>query len=113
MSEGLACAPYSGLSHRSGSCAGACRGFWTAESLPPAWGRSQSKSSACLCPAAGDYALPMFDLGRTFLAVVERNPDATAITDGERRLGYMSWYQEIGRVAAGLTALGLEHGDRL
>ena len=55
----------------------------------------------------------MFDLGRTFLAAVERNPDATAITDGERRLGYASWYQEIGRVAGGLTALGLERGDRL
>jgi hypothetical protein len=41
---------------------------------------------------------------------VERSPDATAITDRERRLGYASWYQEIGRVAGGLTALGLERG---
>ena len=60
-----------------------------------------------------DYALSMFDLGRTFLAAVERSPDATAITDGERRLSYASWYQEIARVAGGLTALGLRHGDRL
>src|SRR5215470_17851206 len=92
---------------------GACRRFWTAESLPPAVGRPQSKSSACLCPAAGDYALPMFDLGRTFIAAVERNPDATAIADGKRRLSYALWYEEIGRVAGGLTALGLKRGDRL
>src|SRR6516162_1479908 len=76
-------------------------------------GRTQSKSSACLRPAGRDYALPMFDLGRTFLAAVERSPDATAIVDAERRLGYASWYEEIARVAGGLTALGLRRGDRL
>src|SRR5215471_1195083 len=92
---------------------GACRRFWTAESLPPAVGRPQSKSCPCLCPPAEDYALPMFDLGRTFLAAVERSPDATAIADGKRRLSYVSWYEEIGRVAGGLTALGLRRGDRL
>jgi hypothetical protein len=32
----------------------------------------------------------MFDLDRTFLAAVERSADATAIADGERRLGYAS-----------------------
>ena len=30
----------------------------------------------------------MFDLGLTLFAAVERSPDASAITDGERRLGY-------------------------
>ena len=55
----------------------------------------------------------MFDLGRTFLAAVERSPDATAITDGERRLSYTSWCTEIARVAGGLAVLGLRHGDRL
>jgi 2-furoate---CoA ligase len=55
----------------------------------------------------------MFDLGRTLLAAVERSPDASAITDGERRLGYASWYEEIVRLASGLTALGLRRGDRL
>ena len=55
----------------------------------------------------------MFDLGRTFLAAVERSSDATAITDGEQRLGYASWYEEIARLAGGLTALGLRRGDRL
>jgi 2-furoate---CoA ligase len=55
----------------------------------------------------------MFDLGRTFLATVERTPDVTAIVDGKRRLDYASWYEEIARVASGLTALGLGRGDRL
>src|SRR5262249_23563649 len=60
-----------------------------------------------------DYALSMFDLGRTFLAAVERSPDSTAITDGERRLSYASWYEEIARLAGGLTAVGLRRGGRL
>ena len=55
----------------------------------------------------------MFDLGRTFLAAVERSPEVTAVVDGKRRLGYASWYEEIARVAGGLTALGLRRGDRL
>jgi 2-furoate---CoA ligase len=55
----------------------------------------------------------MFDLGRTFLASVERSPDATAIVDGKRRLGFASWYEEIARAAGGLIALGLQRGDRL
>jgi 2-furoate---CoA ligase len=46
----------------------------------------------------------MFDLRRTFLAVVERSPDALAIVDGERWLSYAAWYCEIGRVAGGLAA---------
>ena len=54
----------------------------------------------------------MFDLGRTFLAAVERKSDTTAIADGKRRLSYAFWYEEIARVAGGLTALGLRHGDR-
>ena len=55
----------------------------------------------------------MFDLGRTLLSAVERSPDASAITDGERRLGYASWYEEIAGLAGGLTALGLRRGNRL
>ena len=55
----------------------------------------------------------MFDLGRTFIAAVERSSHVTAIADGKRRLGYLSWYEEIARVAGGLTALGLRRGDRL
>jgi 2-furoate---CoA ligase len=55
----------------------------------------------------------MFDLGRSFLATVERSPDALAVVDGGRRLSYGEWYREIGRVAAGLAAFGLRRGDRL
>jgi 2-furoate---CoA ligase len=55
----------------------------------------------------------MFDLGRTFLATVERAPRALAIVDGDRRLTYAEWYAEISGVAAGLADLGLRRGDRL
>jgi 2-furoate---CoA ligase len=55
----------------------------------------------------------MFDLGRSFLASVERSPDALAIVHGEQRLTYAEWYAEIGRVAEGLAALSLRRGDRL
>ena len=55
----------------------------------------------------------MFDLGRTFLASVERSPDAVAIVDADRRLGYAAWYAEIGRIVGGLATLGLKRGDRL
>jgi 2-furoate---CoA ligase len=55
----------------------------------------------------------MFDLGRSFIASVERSPHAPAIVDGERRVDYAAWYREICRVADGLAALGLKKGDRL
>jgi 2-furoate---CoA ligase len=55
----------------------------------------------------------MFDLGRGFLASVERGPDAVAIVGGEHRRTYAEWYAEIGRVADGLAALSLRRGDRL
>jgi len=55
----------------------------------------------------------MFDLGRSFLASVERSPNALAIVHGERRLTYAEWYAEICRVADGLAALSLRRGDRL
>jgi 2-furoate---CoA ligase len=55
----------------------------------------------------------MLDLGRTFLAAVERSPEALAIVDGAARLSYAQWQREIGRVAGGLGALGLRRGDRL
>jgi 2-furoate---CoA ligase len=55
----------------------------------------------------------MFDLGRTFLASVERSPDALAVVDGPARLSYGAWHREIGRVAAGLDRLGLRRGDHL
>ena len=50
----------------------------------------------------------MFDLGRTFLQSVERSPAALAIVDGERRLTYAAWHDEIARVAAGLGPVDIQ-----
>jgi hypothetical protein len=36
----------------------------------------------------------MFDLGRSFLAAVERSPSALAIVEGERRLRYAGYRSE-------------------
>ena len=55
----------------------------------------------------------MFDLGRSFIASVERSPDAVAIVDATRRLTYRRWAVEIADFAAGLGQLGLKRGDRL
>ena len=55
----------------------------------------------------------MLDLGRTFLATLERNPEALAIVDGATRLTYRAWYDEIRRVLAGFAELGLGRGDHL
>jgi 2-furoate---CoA ligase len=55
----------------------------------------------------------VFDLGRTFLASVERSPNAAAIVDGETRLTYAAWHREICRVIAGFDALGLRRGDHV
>jgi 2-furoate---CoA ligase len=55
----------------------------------------------------------MFDLGRAFLASVERSPEALAIVDGETRLTYAEWHREIRRLLAGFAALGLKRGDHL
>ncbi|MEO7009492.1 MAG: AMP-binding protein [Caldimonas sp.] len=53
----------------------------------------------------------MFDLGRTLLASVERNPEALAVVDGDLRLAYGAWLRRIEAVAGGLHALGLARGD--
>jgi 2-furoate---CoA ligase len=55
----------------------------------------------------------MFDLGRSFTLSVERDPNATAIVDGERRWTYSEWLDAIGRAAGGLERLGLSKGDHL
>jgi 2-furoate---CoA ligase len=55
----------------------------------------------------------MLDLGRSFVASVDRSPDAEAVVDGETRLDYAAWAREIGAIAAGLRRLGLRRGDRL
>lgn len=55
----------------------------------------------------------MFDLGTSFLAATERDPDATAIVDGEVRLSYGEWYRRISTMAARLKAFGLCRGDHV
>ncbi|SEG48570.1 AMP-binding protein [Marinobacterium lutimaris] len=55
----------------------------------------------------------MFDLGRSFLAAVERRPDDIAITQGEFRRSYTQWFDDIQCAARGLEVLGLNKGDRL
>ena len=55
----------------------------------------------------------MLDLGTSFLAGAERDPDALAIVDGDVRLTYAAWRRAIASVVAGLGALGLRHGDHL
>ncbi len=55
----------------------------------------------------------MLDLGTSFLASVERDPNALAIVDGDVRLSYAAWLDRIAGVVDGLDALGLRPGDRL
>lgn len=55
----------------------------------------------------------MLDLGRTFLASVERSPEQLALVDGDLRLTYGAWFERIAAVAGGLRALGLVPGDHL
>ena len=55
----------------------------------------------------------MIDLGTSFLASVERDPDALAIVDGEMRLSYRDWYGRISALAAALDETGLKRGDHV
>ncbi len=55
----------------------------------------------------------MLDLGTSFLASVERDPQALAIADGKLRFSYADWYRQISAVAASLAELGLKPGDHL
>jgi 2-furoate---CoA ligase len=55
----------------------------------------------------------MFDLGTTFLSVVERDPGALAVVDGQLRLSYAQWYRRISGVVAACDELGLRAGDHL
>ncbi|MBM3487660.1 MAG: AMP-binding protein, partial [Alphaproteobacteria bacterium] len=55
----------------------------------------------------------MMDLGTAFACTVAREPGALAIVDGATRLDYATWDGVIGRVAGGLSGLGLARGDHL
>ncbi|HEX9172524.1 MAG TPA: AMP-binding protein [Telluria sp.] len=55
----------------------------------------------------------MLDLGRSFLASVERSPDQLALVDGALRLTYSEWFGRVAAVAGGLQEIGLQRGDHL
>lgn len=55
----------------------------------------------------------MLDLGRSFVASVERSPEATAIVDTGLRLSYGDWFDRIRRIEGGLEKLGIGHGDHV
>ncbi len=55
----------------------------------------------------------MLDLGNSFLASVERDPNALAIVDGDVRMTYAQWYERIAGLVAGFDRLGLMAGDHL
>jgi 2-furoate---CoA ligase len=55
----------------------------------------------------------MLDLGRSFLASVERSPDQLALVDGDLRLTYGQWFERVRAVAGGLQEMGLGQGDHL
>lgn len=55
----------------------------------------------------------MFDLGRTFLQSVERDPHRIGLVASDCRLSYQEWAGQIGAVQAYLRKAGLRRGDRL
>ena len=55
----------------------------------------------------------MLDLGRTLLYVVERDPSAIAVVDGDTTLTYGAWLDRTLQTVAGLDVLGVRFGDHL
>ena len=55
----------------------------------------------------------MLDLGNSFLASVERDPDALANVDGDVRLTYAQRYEQISALLAGFDRLDLMPGDHV
>jgi 2-furoate---CoA ligase len=55
----------------------------------------------------------MFDLGTSFLASVSRDPEATAIVDGDTALSYAAWFRQISAVSGALQAMGIKPGQHL
>ena len=55
----------------------------------------------------------MFDAGRILLSAAARDPKALALVDGDRRLTYAEWLDEILRIVAGFDLMSLKPGDRL
>lgn len=52
-------------------------------------------------------------IARMLVASTAREPGAVAIVDGDRRLTYGEWLQDIRKLAGGLNSLGLSEGDHL
>lgn len=55
----------------------------------------------------------MLDLGTSFLAAVERDPDRIAIIDGDTRLTYQEAYQRVSALVASLNDMGIHRGDHI
>ena len=55
----------------------------------------------------------MLDLGSSFVASVVRDPDVTALVDGDLRLSYQQWYARISALVVSFDAIGLKPGDHL
>jgi 2-furoate---CoA ligase len=53
------------------------------------------------------------DLGSAFAMSVRRQPEQIAFVEGDRRLTYAVWFEEIRKVAGGLHKIGLRPGDHL
>ena len=55
----------------------------------------------------------MLDLGSSFVASVARDPDVTALVDGELRLTYRQWYGKISSLITSFDSIGLKPGDHI
>ncbi len=55
----------------------------------------------------------VFDLGRSFLASVNRLPSAIAISDGKIRRTYNQWQKDVLSIVSGLDSLNLRIGDHV
>jgi 2-furoate---CoA ligase len=54
----------------------------------------------------------MLDLGTSILNSVERIPNALAITNKNKTLRYIEWFNEIDRITGSLKDLVLKKGDK-
>ncbi len=55
----------------------------------------------------------MFDLGRTLIAAVEKDPAAEALVDGDLRLTYQKLLDQVCRVMTALEELNIRRGEHL
>jgi 2-furoate---CoA ligase len=55
----------------------------------------------------------MLDLGSSFIASVERDPNSVAIIEGEREFTYREWYSRISALVASFDSVGLRPGDHI